>query len=336
MTRQTIIALYDEKSSATQVLEELRNEGYGDDFWISGNGSAGSSTSSLFSNLESGFSSPGTRVSSLTRLGVPENEAQIYSEGVRRGGVLLVGQVDDTRTDRALDIIERFNPIDTSERGEFYRQSGWTGYDANASDYDETTAAEERTRYGTGLSAAATGLRDVNTTGTAGDVTGTTTGATGTTTGIGADREEVIPIVEESLSVGKREVERGRVRVRSYVVETPVEESVTLRDESVNVERRAVNRDVADIPADAFQERTIEVTESGQEAVVSKTARVVEEVVVSKEVAEENRTVQDTVRRTEVEVEDARSDTAATRPVTDRDSTDATTRPVTDRDRTDI
>jgi len=148
------------------------------------------------------------------------------------------------------------------------------------------------------------------------------TGGTGTVTGVGTDREEVIPVTEERLAVGKREVERGRVRVRSYVVETPVEETVKLRDETVHVERRPVNRDVTDIPADAFRERTIEVTETDEEAVVAKTARVVEEVVVRKDVTEEARTVRDTVRRTEVEIEDDRTDVAGKRPVSDRDRTD--------------
>ncbi len=121
----------------------------------------------------------------------------------------------------------------------------------------------------------------------------------------------MIPIVEEQLSVGKREVERGGVRVRSYVVETPVEESVTLRDETVNVERRAVNRP-ADVTADAFRERTIELTETDEEAVVAKTARVVEEVVVSKDVTERTEHVSDTVRRTEVDVENTTGTDRAT------------------------
>jgi uncharacterized protein (TIGR02271 family) len=317
MSNQTIIALYDDKASARQVLEELRAAGFGDEFWISGDSSYGSTGTGRFSSLNSDFSTPGSRTSALTRLGVPEDEAQVYSEAVRRGGMLLVGQVDDSQTQKALDIIERHNPVDATERGAFYRQSGWTGYDATAADYDETTAAEERTRYGSGIAAAASGLRDVNTT--------TGTGATGTGiggTGIGTDREEVIPITEESLAVGKREVERGRVRVRSRIVETPVEETVTLRDETVHVERRAVNRDATDIPADAFRERTIEVTETDEEAVVAKTARVVEEVVVRKDVTEEAHTVRDTVRRTEVEVEDGRTDVAGQRPLKDRDRTD--------------
>ena len=250
---------------------------------------------------------PASRTSSLTRLGVPESEAQVYSEAVRRGGVLLIGQVDDSHTSEVLEIIERHHPVDADERAELYRQGGWTSYDASAADYDETAAAEERSRYSSGLSAAASGLRDVN------------AGGIGTRRSIDSDREEVIPVVEESLRVGKREVERGSVRVRTRIIETPVEETVSLRDETINVERRAVSRDVADVPADAFRERTIEVTETDEEAVVAKTARVVEEVVVRKDVTEEAHTIRDTVRRTEVEVEDGRTDVAGKRPLSDRD-----------------
>ena len=118
--------------------------------------------------------------------------------------------------------------------------------------------------------------------------------------------EEAIPIVEERLTVGKREVNRGRVRVRSYVVETPVQEQVALRQEHVEVERRTVNRPVTGADQALFQERVIEATESAEEAVVVKETRVVEEVVVRKEAEERVQTVQDTVRRTEVEVEDDR------------------------------
>jgi uncharacterized protein (TIGR02271 family) len=323
MTNQTVLALYDDRASAQQVLDELRAAGYRSEFSISGDGSSssaaskvstgsgGSTGSSLFSNVSSDLGAPASRTSSLTRLGVPESEAQVYSEAVRRGGVLLIGQVDDSHTSEVLEIIERHHPVDADERAELYRQGGWTGYDATAADYDETAAAEERSRYGAGLSAAASGLRGTN----AGAI-GT---GTGTSRGIDTDREEVIPVVEESLQVGKRAVERGSVRVRTRIIETPVEETVSLRDETVHVERRAVSRDVTGVPADAFRERTIEVTETDEEAVVAKTARVVEEVVVRKDVTEEARTVRDTVRRTEVEVEDNRTDLAGKRPLSDRD-----------------
>ncbi|HEV2802921.1 MAG TPA: YsnF/AvaK domain-containing protein [Pyrinomonadaceae bacterium] len=115
--------------------------------------------------------------------------------------------------------------------------------------------------------------------------------------------ETTIPVVEEELQVGKREVERGGVRVESRVEEKPVTEEVQLREERVHVERRPVDRPVTDADA-AFREGTLEVTERAEEPVVSKTARVVEEVVVGKQVEEHTETVRDTVRRTDVDVQE--------------------------------
>jgi uncharacterized protein (TIGR02271 family) len=127
----------------------------------------------------------------------------------------------------------------------------------------------------------------------------------------GMTNEERIPIVEEQLRVGKRETDRGRVRVRSYIVETPVNETVTLREEHVHVERRPVDQPLS-AADDAFRERTIEAVEHGEEAVVSKEARVREELVIRKDVEQRDETISDTVRRTEVEVDDGRTDTADT------------------------
>jgi len=148
----------------------------------------------------------------------------------------------------------------------------------------------------------------------------TSTGGAGLTGAEGrlSDRgEEVIPVAEERLRVGKRDVSHGRVRIRSYVVETPVEEQVTLREERVAVERRPVDRALGDAEQ-AFQERTIEAEERGEEAVVSKEARITEEVVVRKEAEQRTETVSDTVRQTEVEVEDERGSTISGTGTTDR------------------
>ena len=133
----------------------------------------------------------------------------------------------------------------------------------------------------------------------AGGFTPPAAAAAAATTGVG---EEVIPLVEERLNVGKRQVDRGGVRVRAYTVETPVQEAVTLREEHVEVERRPVGERVADAES-LFQERDIELTQTAEEAVVGKTARVVEEVSLTKAVGQRTETVQDTVRHTEVEVE---------------------------------
>ena len=112
-----------------------------------------------------------------------------------------------------------------------------------------------------------------------------------------------IPIVEEAIHVETRQVERGGVRIYSHVTEQPVEREVHLRDERVTVERRPVDRPATERDLAAFQEGTIELTETHEEAIVSKQMRVVEEVVIETDVRERTETVRDTVRRTEVEVE---------------------------------
>jgi len=115
--------------------------------------------------------------------------------------------------------------------------------------------------------------------------------------------DQVIPVVEEQLKVGKRAVGRGGVRVYSHVTERPIEEHLRLREERIKVERRRVDRPLTGTPAQAFQEQTIELTESAEEPVVEKHARVVEEVSVGKEVQEREETIRDKARRTDVEVE---------------------------------
>lgn len=114
----------------------------------------------------------------------------------------------------------------------------------------------------------------------------------------------VIPVIEEELQVGKRTVESGGVQVKTSVTERPVEETVNLREENVTVDRRPVDRAVTDTDINAVKDGDFTVTERAEQAVVGKQARVVEEVVVGKDVTERDETITDTVRRTEVDVDD--------------------------------
>jgi uncharacterized protein (TIGR02271 family) len=118
-----------------------------------------------------------------------------------------------------------------------------------------------------------------------------------------------IPVVQEELKVGKREVQRGGVRVFSRVVETPVDQSIGLREEHVSVERRPVDQPISSLDTNAFKEQSIELRETAEEAVVQKSARVVEEVLVGKEVSQRQEQIHDTVRHTEVQVENLAGDT---------------------------
>jgi uncharacterized protein (TIGR02271 family) len=207
----------------------------------------------------------------LVDAGVDENDAHAYAEGIRRGGALVTVRASDTEVDRIVDILDDEGTVDFDERETTWRSEGWTGAGATSS-------------------TASAGLTD--------RVASTSDRA-----------DEVIPVAEEELHVGKREVNRGRVRLHSRVVERPVSEQVSLREEHVQVERRPVSgtTQAGTLAGDPFQERTIEVEERGEEAVVSKEARVVEEVVVRKEADQRTETVSDTVRKTEVDVEDERS-----------------------------
>ena len=130
----------------------------------------------------------------------------------------------------------------------------------------------------------------------------TTTRPTASLTRAG-NESGTIPVIEESLEVGKREVELGTVHVTSRVVETPVSQSVTLREEHAAIERRPVDRPVSAADLDAFKEQTIEVRQTVEQAVISKTARVVEEVVVGKTSTMSTQEINDTIRKTVVDVE---------------------------------
>jgi uncharacterized protein (TIGR02271 family) len=115
--------------------------------------------------------------------------------------------------------------------------------------------------------------------------------------------DETIEVVEEDLQIGKRAVETGGVRINTFVREVPIEEEVRLREERVHVERRPVDRPATAADLESFREQSFEIRETQEKAVISKEARVVEEVHISKDVEEHAETIRDTVRRTEVEVE---------------------------------
>jgi uncharacterized protein (TIGR02271 family) len=210
-------------------------------------------------------------IGALVDLGIPEESAHIYAESVRRGNVLVAAQVEDMRVEEATRIMERPGLIDIEREAESWRASGWSRFDTGDGSTDRTI---ERQRTPTTRTNFA---NDVN--------------------------DETIEVVEEEMTVGKRAVETGGVRVSSHVREVPVEEEVHLRQEHVQVERRPVNRPATPADMNAFRDETIEVSETQEQAVIGKEARVVEEVHVRKDVEEHTEKVRDNVRRTEVEVE---------------------------------
>ena len=120
--------------------------------------------------------------------------------------------------------------------------------------------------------------------------------------------EERVPIVEERLAIGKRVADHGRnITVTTDVVSERVSEDVTVRDEDVTVERRAVNKTLTGAEADAALAKggkTVTMTERDEEVVVAKDAVVTDEVVVKKTADDKTTRVDETVRKTVVDVDD--------------------------------
>ena len=312
--RYQVVAMFDSFEKARAARDRLIEEGIprADMDLINRDPEAGQSSFD-YERSNEGF------WGAVKRFFVPDEHATGYTEGLRRGHAMLVVRPPFEQHDRIVQILEGYDPIDFDAQEEEWRKGGWTG----------TAPAARATETTTGLGTAATLGTPATEELVARPVTAETMTERTTATRPGTETE-AIPIVEEDIRIGKRQVQRGGVRVRSYMLERPVEQDVTLREERVEVERRPVDRPVGTVPADAFHERSIEVTATGEEAVVQKDARVVEEVVVRKEAGERTETVRDTVRKTEVEVENT---TGTERAVPRTETTTETTRTTTDPDR---
>jgi uncharacterized protein (TIGR02271 family) len=219
-------------------------------------------------------------------------EASTYHEAFRRGShALTVTTQTDAEVDLAEALLGKAGAIDIDESSQKWREEGWQGSSAGTIPMPASSAASGSTASTGSLGSTAPSAQSAP------------SASSTASTAAGSGDARTLQEVEEQLKVGKREVSRGGVRVYKRVTEVPVEETVALREERAHVTRRAVDRPVGADDASAFQEGSIELRETDEEAVVAKTARVVGEVDVSKEVLEREQTVRDTVRKSNVEVE---------------------------------
>jgi uncharacterized protein (TIGR02271 family) len=240
---------------------------------------------------------------------------------------VIVEGIEQDRIEEAIEVLEQNGAYDIDERAAGWRAGGWKGaeeetrHDEPGKNRSTGIGAAQHQMGATGslsqprqMSATAAGAAMPNQLSAAPDSASVSSqmSATGTAAstqmgGAGQTRRP-IPVIEEVLKVGKREVQRGGVRVYTRTTERPIEQSVTLREEHAHVERRPVDREATEADlSDAFRDQTFDISETAEEPVVSKTARVVEEVDVGKEVSSRTANIKDTVRRTDVDVEDVRT-----------------------------
>ena len=327
--QQTLVAVFDNRNDAQQALEDLVSSGFsrsqarlsdgdpaGDTSMSSGSmssssmSSSGSSTTTQSDSGDTGFGS-GIKNFFSDLFGADRSEpAQMYSQAVTRGHYVLTLTADSLpEVERAADIVERYGPVDIDEHSEQWGMgAGGSGLGATGGAGLGAMQQSQASQQSQPMSQQFAGTQDSSISGgtqipPGGGMQDSSIGGAQSYQGGQRSDTTAIPVIQEELVVGKRAVERGGVRIYQRVVETPVNESIGLREEHVNVERHAVNRPIDPADVSAFQETTIELRETSEEAVVGKTARVVEEVVVGKEVTQRTEQVSDTVRRTEVEIE---------------------------------
>jgi len=277
MTEETIVAMYDTAAHAEAAIRDLK---------------AADVPSNAISSHAQGGTAAGTTSAAPARepgfwaslFGGESTDSAVYDRSVKSGSAVVTVKVPEQHKSRVVEILERHNPIDFDERAASYGTTQTTTTTTTAPVL--APVAKAPMPKAAASQATATPVATV-----AGD--------------------DTIKVMEERLTVGKRAVNRGGARVRSYVVETPVEEQVTLHSETARIERRPVTdgRPVTD--AD-FREQSVEMRSINEEAVVGKEARVVEEISLRKEAVDRV----ETVRHTKVDVEEVPAVQTATATTT--------------------
>lgn len=268
----TVIGLFDHRNEAQSARTELIREGFMEDNIDLSNKSAGNTGEYNTETVSTGSGSSGGISGFFNSLfGDDSTTANNYTNVANDADTILTVHVDsDERARHAAEILDRNGAIDVDERG---TQPTGQNYNRETSDRQNLTGTAQ-------------------TTGTGGNYASN------------AETSTSIPIIEEQLQIGKQQVESGGARIRSRVIEKPVEASVRLREEHVVVNRHPVNREVSQADMSNFKEGDFEIREHSEVPVVDKQARVVEEVEVGKTVTEREETVRDTVRRTDVDVDE--------------------------------
>ena len=318
MAQQTVVGIFDSASEAQEAVDQLVSAGFSrDSIDVSANTTSGSystdtnatipdrhtntsgtMTEEVVDDAKDTGDSIGGFFKSLFGSDDDDDNYRKHAEVGRRGSVVTVHAQSEDEAERAADILDDNGAVDVDERA---------------------------SQYGYGI--ADSGVANSAVTGTSAytgsDVTGADIDVTNRDLSANTNTDQTIKVIQENLEVGKREVQTGGVRVRSRIVERPVEESLRLREERVTVQRTPVNRPATEADLNAFKEGQIELTEHAEVPVVSKTANVVEEISVGKEVNERVETVRDTVRNTEVDVENVgTTGTTTTDPAVTTNRTD--------------
>ncbi len=329
MTVHTITAFFDDRKHADEAVVLLKRAGLSDAD-VSLSPSDARDEFATFDPLGAGVPKRKGFWGMLQDLFEGSDDHELYAEGVRRGGTMLTARVDDGQLDEAVEILDLHGSIDLAEREVSWRNDGWLGGSVGMPSGAAIIPGALESGTSVTLPAVPSPVEPAPLVTPASfavaspveapvvlPVAASTTAAERVSEPWPASADgrdgDLLQVIEERLVVGKRSVSRGKVRIHSHVVEHPVTEEVRLRDETIRIDRQPVDRALStdEQKVAGFQDRTIEMEEVDEEAVTTKTTRVVEEIGLRKDVSARTETVHGTVRSTKVDIDDDRRSVVA-------------------------
>jgi uncharacterized protein (TIGR02271 family) len=208
---------------------------------------------------------------------VDKDEADVYTRAMDKGGVVLTIRTEEEKLARAMTILHSHDAVDVPSRMQSSVGNGTTAPGINPT-AGKQFAGETNDRPAEPLRTSLTGDES---------------------------EADILRLAEEQVEVGKRLVSEGSTRVRRYTVTDTVSEDISLHEQHADIFRRSVNEPALAGEVD-WSEKTVEVAETHEQPVINKTTHVKEEVVVRTDGSDRTETINDTVRRQEVDIDHAR------------------------------
>jgi uncharacterized protein (TIGR02271 family) len=264
MAYETVVAAFDTPAHADAAVKALRTGGFAD------------ADISVFDDKRlavlggpAGVKEPGLWQRLFGR-GVHEHEAAVFGQTVSRGGSIVSARVIDREVAHAIAILDLHHPVSVPDRA-VTAGIAKPGFVERVQQKVEATPLTPRQTVGVSPKLAEA-------------------------------QPEVLKLAEEQLQVGKELIESGRTRVRRFVTEQDASMDVSLHEEHAEVLRRAITDPKYAGEVD-WADKAIEFIETAEHPLVSKTARIVEEVSFKRVGADHVETIRDKIRRQQAEVE---------------------------------
>jgi stress response protein YsnF len=268
---QTVIGMFDDAFQAKQAVQQLTSKGFSSDSIDITKSAVNNATQHESDSEESGI----TQFFKSLFTNKEETDKYVRIAKMSQSLVTVHAKTVDEAKEAAF-ILDNCGAVNVDERA--------TASAYLESEHIKTTVDEDTNTRDDAQTNSATAFRNTSTERTA--------------------RTTSISIMEGDPEIGKSEILTDRTHMRSRIFDGAVEESSRLKEETVRVNKNLPEKPKTNAGEPGFSAGEFEMTETSEVPVVTKEARVVEEVTIGKQVNERTTTVSDTVRRTEIDIDD--------------------------------